>query len=95
MSALWAASGFKTSIVTVVSPVSDVCDRLVTMRHSEGLGDGFVEPRGGQVECVRSLVQIMDVQITDVQIMDSDGAGFEGHECNLTIFAICSLSWSR
>jgi hypothetical protein len=90
MSALWAASGFKTSIVTVVSPASDVCDRLVTMRHSEGLGDGFVEPRGGQVECVRSLVQI-----TDVQIMDSDGAGFEGHECNLTIFAICSLSWSR
>ena len=53
--------------------LSDVCDPLVTTRHSEGLGDGFVERRGGHVERVRSLVQIMD----------NDCAGFEGHAGNL------------
>jgi hypothetical protein len=69
---VWVTSGFRTFIVTVVSPLSDVCDRLVTTRHSEGLGDGFVEPCG-VTSCVRSLVQIMDVQI-----MDNDCAGFQG-----------------
>jgi hypothetical protein len=42
--------------------------------RGEGLGDGFVERRGGHVERVRSLVQIMD----------NHCAGFERHEGNLS-----------
>ena len=66
---MWVTSGFRTFTVTVVSPFPMVCDPLVTTRDSEGLGDGFVERRGGHVERVCSLVQIMDNYC----------AGFERH----------------
>jgi hypothetical protein len=53
----------------------------VTTRRGKGLCDVFVERRGGHVERVRNLVQIMD----------NDCAVFEGHEGNLPYFSICSL----
>ena len=70
---MWVTSGFRTLTVTVVSPFPISADPVVTACRGEGLCDGFVERRGRHVERVRSLVQIMD----------NDGAGFEGHDGNL------------
>ena len=52
---------------------SDVADPVVAAERSEGLGDGFVQGLGRHVDRVRGVVQIVD----------NDGAGFEGHDGNL------------
>lgn len=46
----------------------------MTAQRSEGLGDGFVQGLGGYVDRVRGVVQIVD----------DDGAGFKGHDGNLS-----------
>ena len=53
---------------------SDVADPVATAQRGEGLGDGFVERLGRHVDRVGGFVQIVD----------NDGAGFEGHDGNLS-----------
>jgi len=53
---------------------SDVTDPVLTVKRGEGLGDGFVQGLGRHIDRVRGVVEIMD----------SDGAGFEGHDGNLS-----------
>src|SRR5438874_10454179 len=53
---------------------SDLADPVMTAQRGEGLSDGFVQGFGGHVDRVRGLVQVVD----------NDGAGFEGHDGNLS-----------
>ena len=53
---------------------SDVADPVVTAHRDEGLGNRFVERFRRHVERMRGVVQIAD----------DDGAGFEGHDGNLS-----------
>ena len=54
--------------------LADVADPIVPAHHGEGLGDRFVERFRRHVELVRDVVQIVD----------NDGAGFKGHDGNLS-----------
>lgn len=55
-------------------PASDVAHPVVTAHHGESLGDRFVERLRRHVELVGGIVQVVD----------NDGAGFEGHDGNLS-----------
>jgi hypothetical protein len=58
---------------------------FLVAQRGEGLGDGFVQGFGRHVDRVRGVVQIVD----------NDGAGFEGHDGNLSYSLFVRLTVSR
>jgi hypothetical protein len=61
----------------------DFADPFMTTQRGEGLGNGFVQGLGGHVYRVRGIVQVVD----------NDGAGFKGHDGNLSYSPFVRLLW--